>query len=47
MVKYKCQNCGKEWFTANTSEKQKCPDCGGLLKEMDYEMKNSTQRRDN
>lgn len=33
MVKLVCVNCGKTWYTANTSSNQKCDDCGGILKE--------------
>lgn len=33
MVKYVCINCGKVWYTANTSANQKCDDCGALIKE--------------
>jgi rRNA maturation endonuclease Nob1 len=37
MIKLVCQNCSKNWYTADTSPGQKCGDCGGELKEEDME----------
>lgn len=31
MIKLVCKECGKVWYTANTSANQKCDECGGLL----------------
>lgn len=31
MIKLVCKKCGKVWHTADTSNGQKCGDCGGEL----------------
>lgn len=31
MVKFKCELCGKVWYTSVTKEGQKCDYCGGEL----------------